>query len=78
VGQRDAVRLQIKGESLGKIASVTADGTKLESHAAKDGKTLDVYLSSSVTDKPHVLTLVLRDDRDGVIDTVNVTIAARP
>jgi hypothetical protein len=77
VSQFDAVKLSIKGKELGKVASITADGEILEGHTEKDGTILAVYLRGTLTRQPRTIALVLRDETEKVIGSVDVAVRRR-
>jgi hypothetical protein len=70
----DARKVTINGVALNRVASVTANGVTLESRAASDGKTLDVFLVRRVTDRAATITLICRDDKDEILGSVDVVI----
>jgi hypothetical protein len=70
----DARKVTIKGKALDHVASVTANGIKLESRAGSDGTTLDVFLVRRLTDHAATITLICRDDKDDILGSIDIVV----
>jgi hypothetical protein len=70
----DARKITISGKLLDRVTSVTANGLDLESHAASDGTTLDVFLVRRLTQHAATITLVCRDKKDDILGSVDIVV----